>query len=185
MHIRTAEERDAVALAHVLTTTYLKAHRDQLPPDYPYLTPQQSAHNWARTLRALQGERGERERVFAAEDDGGKIVGVGMAGPLGGAGESASIADLFALYVLPTLQRRGTGRQMLAAIAHWARERGYRALQVRVLGINEPARRFYEACAARYIGEELRHEETVTLTMAVYEWDDLVALGAEEGKEEG
>jgi hypothetical protein len=48
--------------------------------------------------------------------------------------------------------------------------------------VNAPARRFYEACGAQYIGEELRHEETVTLTMAVYEWPDLGLLAAAGGE---
>jgi GNAT superfamily N-acetyltransferase len=183
MRIRTAEERDAVALAHVLVTTFRVAHRDQLPPDYPYLGLEQSAHNWARTLRALHGERGGRERVFAAEDEGGKIVGVAMAGPLRPADDAASVADLTVLYVLTGQQRRGIGRRLLAAVAHWAEERGYRALQVRVLAVNAPARCFYEACGARYVGEEMRHEETVALTQAVYAWSDLAALAA--GGEKG
>jgi GNAT superfamily N-acetyltransferase len=182
MRVRAAEERDAVALAHVLVTSFRAAHRDQLPTDYPYLSPEQSAHNWARTLRALRGERGERERVFAAEDAGGKIVGVAMAGPLRG---EATVADLTVLYVLTGEQRRGTGRRLVAAVARWATERGYRALQVRVLAVNAPARRFYEACGARHIGEELRREATVTLGQAVYEWTDLGALAGEASAGEG
>lgn len=185
MRIRAAEERDAVALAHVLVTTYRIAHRDQLPPDYAYLSPEQSAHNWARTLRALRGERGERERVFAAEDEEGEIVGVAMAGPLRGERVAGVLADLYVLYVLTERQRRGIGRRMLAEVARWASERGYRALQVRVLGVNAPARRFYEASGARYVGEELRHEGALTLALAVYEWEDLAALGAGDGAGEG
>jgi GNAT superfamily N-acetyltransferase len=180
MHIRTAEERDSVALAHVLATTFRVAHRDQLPPDYPYLTPEQSAHNWARTLRTHRGDRGERERVFAAEDDSGRIVGVAMAGPLRVNGESATIADLLVLYVLPDQQRSGIGRRLLAAVARWAGECDYRSLQVRVLDINAPARRFYEALGAQYIGEEPRHEATLTIQLAVYEWPDLTILSAND-----
>ena len=182
MHIRTAEERDSVALGHVLASTFRVAHRDQLPPDYPYLTPEQSAHNWARTLRTHRGERGERERIFAAEDDDGRIVGVAMAGPLLVDGEPVPIADLLALYILPDRQRRGIGRQLLAAVARWADERGYRSLQVRVLVVNAPARRFYEALGAQYIGEEPRHEPTLTIQQAVYEWPDLTILSpSDEG----
>lgn len=179
MRIRAAEPGDSVALAHVLVATFRAAHRDQLPPDYPYLTPEQSAHNWERTLRAHRGERGERERIFAAEDDDGRIVGVAMAGPLRGEVPPATIADLYLLYVLPSQQRRGIGGQLLVAVARWAAERGYRALQVRVLDANAPARRFYEALGAHHIGDELRPEATLTLQLAVYEWPDLATFQAD------
>ena len=131
-------------------------------------------------MRTHRGERGERERVFAAEDDGGRIVGVAMAGPLRVDGESATIADLLILYILPDQQRRGIGRQLLAAVSRWADERGYRSLQVRVLVVNALARRFYEALGAQYIGEEPRHEATLTIQQAVYEWPDLNILRAND-----
>jgi GNAT superfamily N-acetyltransferase len=181
MQIRTAEERDAVALAHVLVTTFRVAHRDQLPPDYPYLTPEQSAHNWARALRTLRDRRGRPEHVFAAEDDDGTVVGVAMAGPLRDEDADETIADLHVLYVLTERQGRGIGRRLVATAARWALERGYRAMQVRVLAVNAPARRFYEATGARLIGEETRIEGSLALVMAVYEWADLAALAAGEG----
>lgn len=48
--------------------------------------------------------------------------------------------------VLPSAQRRGVGRALMARALEVARERGARKVTLAVLGHNAPARSLYEAC---------------------------------------
>lgn len=179
MQIRVAEQRDADALAHVVVTAYRDAHRDYLPPDYllSSLSYEQSARNWGRKLCDIGLDATTRERVFAAEDSDGRIVGVAMGGPdrAGTAVEDdpGTVGELYILYILPGYQRRGIGRLLIAAVARWLVRHGMHGMRVRVLGTNMPARRFYAALGGEEIGEEEDEDEGIVLHQVVYEWTNL------------
>lgn len=173
MQIRVAEERDVAALAQVVVTAYRSAHRDHLPPDYllSSLSYEESAANWARTLREIHRDAAARERVFVAADDEGRVVGAVMGGPE--RSSTVGVGELSLLYILPSYQRHGTGRLLTAAVAHWLIGQGLRRMRVRVLRENMPARRFYAALGGEEIGEETHDDAGVTLHQVVYEWTDL------------
>jgi GNAT superfamily N-acetyltransferase len=182
MLIRDAEERDAGAMAHVLVTSYRQAHADQLPPDYllASLSYEESARNWARTLRRAHASA-SRECILVAELDS-RLVGVAMGGLLRTSivepGQDAdTIADLHVLYVSPDHQHRGIGRLLITAVAQRLATLGFGAFQVRVLRANFPARGFYEAMGGRFIGEVQDVDNGFVLDLAVYGWAQLADIG--------
>ena len=182
MLIRDAEERDAEAMARVLVTSYRQAHADQLPPDYllSSLSYEESARNWARTLRRAHASAA-REAVLVAELDG-QLVGVAMGGPVRTSfvepgQDPDTIADLHVLYIHPDRQHRGVGRLLITAVAQRLAVLGYRAFQVRVLRANHPARGFYEAMGGRLIGEAQAVDDGFVLDYAVYGWAQLADVG--------
>ena len=182
VQIREAQERDADALAHVLVTTSREAHRAYLPQEYlRTLTYEESASNWARTLRDLRGAPAARQRVFAAEDHDGRVVGVAMGGPLRThpaiASEDPVVAgELYVLYVLPAWHRQGIGQRLVAAVACWLVGQGMRTMRVWTWRDNWDARRFYEALGGTLVGEHAREDEGIVLAEVMYAWADLDSL---------
>lgn len=75
------------------------------------------------TIRPSDGE---------GEDDGG------------GEGENGRVAEMPTLYVHPDVWHLGYGRALCTAGLERARERGFRALTLWVLEVNERAREFYK-----------------------------------------
>jgi ribosomal protein S18 acetylase RimI-like enzyme len=53
-------------------------------------------------------------------------------------------AHVVSMWTAPEHRRRGAGRLLIEAVAHWAREHDSRTLQVMVTSVNEPAIRFYQ-----------------------------------------
>jgi ribosomal protein S18 acetylase RimI-like enzyme len=95
--------------------------------------------------RPFFGERNQLANVLVAEDDG-QVIGyviLRQSIPIPSHGD---VLEINGLAVDPAHQGRGTGRQLLEACAEEARSRGARKLTLRVLGINDRARRLYESC---------------------------------------
>ena len=125
---------------------------------------------WAELLALPADER----CAFVAEVDGA-IVGCAWGGPEE-SGDPHYRAELLGLYLLPTAQRRGLGRGLLAAIADQFRRQGESALLLWALADNVGARRFYE----RLGGQLLRQRDTLLCGLPVsevaYGWPDLRIL---------
>jgi L-amino acid N-acyltransferase YncA len=184
MLIRDAEERDAEAMAQMHVTSYRQAHADQLPPDYllSSLSYEESARNWARTLRRAHASAA-RECVLVATEPDGQIVGVAMGGPVrtsivAPGQEPDMIADLHILYVATKRQHQGIGRLLITTLARRLVTLGFRAFQVRVLRANLPARAFYEVMGGRLIGAVQEVDDGFVLDLAVYGWAQLADVGS-------
>jgi len=76
----------------------------------------------------------------------GEAVGWFAFGPCRGDFVDDSYYHLYAIYLDPSAQRRGIGRQMIAFAEAQAREVGKTAMVLKVFAKNESSRRFYEAC---------------------------------------
>jgi ribosomal protein S18 acetylase RimI-like enzyme len=187
MIIRAAHEADAPAMGQVMVTTYLAAHRDQMP-DAAWAkraeewTPEVSAQGWARTLREIATDEQPQDCIYVAVDDGGEIVGLAMAGPAD-AENLPQTGAVYALYVSTSYQGQGLGRRLVQAVAADLAQKGMTALQIGCLAANAPARGFYEALGGRLISERLFDEEGVMLPEGVYAWADIQALAATEQSE--
>jgi ribosomal protein S18 acetylase RimI-like enzyme/8-oxo-dGTP pyrophosphatase MutT (NUDIX family) len=179
--IRPAREADAPAMGQLMVTTYLAAHRDQIPPEVwakrkGEWTAEVSADGWRRTLRELATDGEVLECIFVVEE-GGEILGLGMGGPAH-VELLPQTGAVYSLYVRQEHQGRGLGRRLVQTVARQLAARGMTALQIGCLAANAPARRFYEALGGRLVGERLFDEEGVMLPEVVYGWADIASLSS-------
>jgi GNAT superfamily N-acetyltransferase len=180
MRVREAQLSDTAAMGRVMVRSWLTGHRGQIPlaaweKRRDEWTPQVSAAAWERNLRERDATRGSREVYLIAVDDDESLAGI-LFGLPADDGESREVAEIAALYVLPEMQGRGVGRQLLTAAAERLAELGFSRLQIAVLTTNAPARGFYEAMGGTYCGERTFDEEGHLLSERVYCWPDLRAL---------
>jgi GNAT superfamily N-acetyltransferase len=64
-------------------------------------------------------------------------------------------AEIYALYVLPGRQGKGTGRALLQVARDWLRNQGHKRMVIYTLRDNHPARRFYEAVGGTLVRERM------------------------------
>lgn len=174
MIIRIAREADAPAMGRVMVTTYMAAHRDQMPAEAwakraEEWTPEVSAQGWARTLREIAADEQSQDCIYVAEHDSGEIVGLAMGGPAN-AEELPQTGAVYALYVAMSHQDQGLGRRLVQTVAAHLAQQGMTALQIGCLAANTPARGFYEAIGGRVVEERLFNEDGVLLPEVVYGW---------------
>lgn len=74
------------------------------------------------------------------------------------------------VYIDPGARRTGAGRALLSALVDAARARGKHKLTAKVMAVNEPSIRLFEAVGFRVVGTHLRHGELDG------EWLDVVLL---------
>lgn len=147
MAMRPATPADVDAIARVHVDTWRHAYRGQLPDaalDTLDVGPRQAM--WQRILTTAD----HPARVFVAVD-AATIVGFSACGPQRG---DDALGELYALYVTPTAQGRGHGRQLLDAAEADLAARGYTEAVLWVLATNTPTIEFYEACGWRDDGVE-------------------------------
>jgi ribosomal protein S18 acetylase RimI-like enzyme len=188
MIIRAAREADAPAMGRVMVSSYLAAHRDQMPEGAwakraEEWTPEVSAAGWARTLGEITSGVRSQDCIYVAVNDSGAIVGLAMGGPVN-AEELPQIGAVYALYISTRHQGHGLGRRLVQAVAADLAQKGMTALQIGCLAANTPARGFYAAIGGRLVGERLFDDDGVMLPEVIYEWADIKALAARTEPEE-
>jgi len=156
--VRLATAADAEDLADVHVTTWQRAYRGMLPPDF---------------LAGLDRHRRIRWwRGFI--DDGGEVHVVGDERVVGfchaGSSEDAGWGEIFSIYVHPDHWRSGYGGELLVAGEEKLRAAGFDRALLWVLEDNDRARRFYER-HGWVVGKPFRVEEIggVQVTEVRYE----------------
>ena len=121
-----------------------------------------------------------RAKLLVAEA-GGEIVGFGSAGEAepGGLGTEA---EVFALYLLDRMKRRGVGRRLMAALFAHLREHGFRSVGLWSFAANPPARRFYESLGGVAGPEHPWEFEGQALSALAYRFEPIPELGDSEVK---
>lgn len=119
----------------------------------------------------------QQNTVFVAEKDD-QIIGVVEGGKANDKWEQAFDGELHRLYVHPTSQGTGIGKQLIATIAKHLIRDGFQSMLVAAWAVNYPARRFYEKLGARHIRDyaNLIEDGKVNNTQSLYVWDDLAQL---------
>jgi GNAT superfamily N-acetyltransferase len=132
------------------------------------------AKRWEETLSTTEGPG----FVYVAQDDSGNVVGFATGGPER-SGDPIYRGELYAIYLLPSHQRKGIGRHLVAIVVNRLMQMGFDSMLIWVLTQN-PSRKFYEALG----GQPVREKEIViggaTLTEVAYGWPDIRALAPPE-----
>ena len=93
-------------------------------------------------------------------------------------------AELYELYLLPEVQRRGLGRELLTRAAGLLYQSGYVTLQTWALSRN-PNRRFYEKCGGLLLRTRPLSFAGLTLQAVAYGWIDITMAMASRSTEGG
>ena len=167
--LRPARTADAEGVARVYVRSWQATYRGLVPSatlarmneagEIPY---------WRRAL-ARSGQRA----VVATAPAGG-VVGFLTAGPDRSGGDRFT-AEIYTLYLLPELTRRGIGRRLMAAIAEQLMADGYKAVRVWALRDN-PSRGFYTALGGAQAGAKTVLVDNAPLAVVCFEWKSIEAL---------
>src|SRR5260221_10004522 len=106
------------------------------------------------------------------------LLGLASCGPARVSNEGLE-AEIYALYVLQSAQRRGVGRELVRAAARHFVRNGYFGFYLWVLKANR-ARLFYEALGGQEIGERTERLGSHPFAEIAYGWHDLTRLVAND-----
>lgn len=145
--IRAAAPGDARGIAAVHVATWRDAYAGLLPADIlAGLDADEWAGRWQDRLTAPVA--GVFTLVFETD---GQVGGFVSGGP---SRDEFPAGEVYAIYVDPACQGRGTGGRLLAAAALKLAEAGFTDASLWVLAGNRPARGFYESQGWRCDGTE-------------------------------
>jgi ribosomal protein S18 acetylase RimI-like enzyme len=162
---------DAIAAVHV--AVWRATYRDLAPAEaIEALGVPLRRARWIETLSAPKPD----QIALVAESDG-TLAGFGLAGPPGDASFGGR-GEIKFLYVDRGFQRRGIGRQLIAAMARHLVARDYAGIGLSVVIGNVSAIAFYEGLGGRSIGTFTDPGPLWRSANFIYAWDDVPALVA-------
>lgn len=150
--IRRAGPEDAEGITRVHIDSWRSSYRGLLPEDFlAGLDYEERLAGWREGLK-----RSGAAVFVAVEPVGGRIVGLCAVGRNRAAPESLPgyPGELYSIYLLEEVKRRGVGRALFQRGAEWLRERGWVPFILWVLKDNVAARGFYERLGGRLGGEQ-------------------------------
>ncbi|QFU17431.1 GNAT family N-acetyltransferase [Microvirga thermotolerans] len=173
--IDPATVADAEAIARVHVQGWRESYKDLLnPASLAGLSVEERAAMWKEGLAvrdpgtlALVGRTGE-----------GEAVGFAIGGPTRSEGTVplGTEAEIYAIYLLDRVKRRGLGRALMAGLfAHFVR-RGFASAGLWVLRDNGAARRFYEALGGEAGPEQDLELRGQTVTEIAYRFAPIPVL---------
>ena len=143
VRVRAATPDDVDGIARVHVEAWRETYRDLVPADLlAGLSVADRAATWRRAF-----ERPDPRSVLLVAEEGGAVAGFARAGPTRDA-LLATDAEIYAIYLLDRVKRRGVGRRLMAAVLAHLAGAGLASAGLWVLRDNAPARRFYEALGA-------------------------------------
>ena len=156
--VRTATAEDIAAVHTVRVETWRDAYSG-IVPDHVLAGLDASDPDAIAAQRARLRQPTPRTDLLVAELDG-RVVGFAALGPErestqpGAAPRlDAQIGEVYAIYVVPAAQGRGTGRALMREALDRLRAHGFRRATLWVLEANSPARAFYERVGMKPTGE--------------------------------
>jgi GNAT superfamily N-acetyltransferase len=181
IHVRPAHIDDCSALGQITVTATQDAFRGLVSEQaLNWLTPEQSAANWAKNFQG-ENELEEGDYIFVAESEQGEVVGfVMMSGTRPNDAPTQQIKEhyaheLFSLQVHQDWQRKGIGRLLVARAAEELHNQGVTHLLVGVLAEN-PNRVFYERLGAKQLASRPYDWSGYKTEVILYGWDDIENL---------
>jgi ribosomal protein S18 acetylase RimI-like enzyme len=89
------------------------------------------------------------------------------------AGETGYTGELYAIYLIDEVQRRGHGRELVRAVVAGLQDLGLDDMIIWVLRDNQPARLFYERLGGVYVRAQPITMGSATLEEVAYGWPRL------------
>lgn len=167
-HIRLAVAADIQSVAEIHVASWRTTYVGIVPQSVlDELSVDRRKMMWSQAILQPAPSTG----VWVAEDRDGQVVGFANYGPERQGGR-AYAGEVYAIYLLHSVQRRGLGRSLMQACAMGFRDLGMDSMLVWVLADN-PACRFYERVGGRVIQETSIHLGGVELREVAYGWRDL------------
>jgi len=168
--VRLATPSDAADIAEVHRASWRSTYGGILPADVIAAhAGRRSESAWRRQLAARVPE----SATWVAELDGA-LVGFSSCGPARHRLEGLE-AEIYALYVLQSAQRRGVGRALVTESARHFVRHGHFGFYLWVLKANR-ARMFYETVGGREIAEKTERLGLHAFAEIAYGWHDLTGL---------
>jgi ribosomal protein S18 acetylase RimI-like enzyme len=167
--LRPATPGDAEGIARVYVRSWRETYRGLVPPaTLARMTEGAETPYWRRALAQ------PAQRAFVATAAGGQVAGFLTCGPDRSGGDRFT-AEIYTLYLLPDLTRRGLGRRLTAAAAEQLLADGYRSARVWALRDN-PSRGFYGALGGEPAGGKTVLVDNAPLAVVCYAWPSLEEL---------
>lgn len=139
--IRQAALKDAADIAKVQVETWQQAYKFLLPDDYlESLSLEKKTEGWEKGLT----DPYQQQTAFVIEVDG-EIAGFSSVGPNRDPDISDEIAELCALYIHPSFQRKGLGKLLSDFSLTKLQDSGYSTATLWVLTSNLPSQGFYQS----------------------------------------
>lgn len=179
--IRHAHIDDCPALARVLIKTTQHAFRGRVPDHcLEWITPEESAANWAKNFKTEQSLN-VGMYLFVAEAQSSGVVGFAILCPLEPKPAHIQFIDqgysyeLRSLQVLPDWQKKGIGRQLISKVVEQVTEEGGSCLLVKML-IDNPNLGYYEHLGAMRLGSSPFSWDGYITQEIIFGWDNLDLL---------
>lgn len=172
MIIRNAQVEDAHDLAYVHVSSWQTTYRGIMPDEiFDKLTVENRAKFWARVIE----EDRENEALLLAED-ATKILGFVSGGKAREDAVEGYDGELYAIYLLQSVQGKGIGRKLIEAFAEQMHQKGYQSMILWVLADNPESRGFYEHMGGKVVAEGTYEIAGATLKTVAYGWPDILSL---------
>ena len=171
MNIRPARLSDADEIAHVHVESWQSTYKGIIAKDYlADLSEKRRADRWRENL----SDHNQKSCIFVLEDANEQIIGVASGGPQRDP-QLDYASELYAIYLLETVQGRGLGSRLMNAIANRLAMSGFKSMLVWVLEDN-PSRYFYEALGGQYVTKKTIAIGEQELIEVAYGWPNLNTL---------
>ena len=165
--IRAATASDAPAIAHVHVESWRTTYRGIVPEEaLAALDEESRAQDWVEWLT--------RDVSVLVAEQNGAVTGFVAGGPAREP-EPGYDAELYALYLLESAQRQGTGRALVAALAQALLVHSHNGLLLWVLEAN-PAVGFYTAMGGVRLHSKQMEMGGASLPEVAFGWRDLRTL---------
>jgi ribosomal protein S18 acetylase RimI-like enzyme len=171
--VRSATPRDAPAIAVVHDASYRRTYAGIFPQSvFDSVSLPSREHLWTRVLT----EQAASSLTLVGCTEDGNIAGF-ISGGRERTGHLNCDAEVYAIYLLPSVQRRGLGTSLIREFARELRDQGFRSMAVWVLKLNM-SKAFYEALGGQILAEQTIERGGQSFLEVAYGWaklDDLVA----------
>lgn len=175
--VREAIRADALGIAQVHVESWRTTYQGLMPDAVlAALSVEERTARWAGVLN----DETRLSFLLVAESTTAGIIGFVIGGPLR-MSDLPFQGEVYALYLLQRVQRRGIGTALFRESARRLWSAGHRSLLVWVLAGN-PAHAFYEAMGGIPVGTQMLNIGGADLEEIGYGWPDIRGLaGMEQG----
>ena len=169
MMIRPSQKADAHSMSFIYVQTWQDTYLSIVPLDYLF------AMSVPKQERAFFSELDSGRVTSFVAENAGNVIGF-ITGGYERHGNDIYRGEIYTLYVLKNLQRRGVGAKLVSALAAQFNRNGIYSMLVRVLKRN-PYRRFYGKINGTYLRADRTSFAGEEMDIETYGWLDVSLAG--------